>query len=437
MKALYILLFLAAAMFMATASAEIVGQAVSNNGNIAYTATAALGGDVDLEAQDADAHGDDATASQTIDEAEGEQVVAVTGAITAEGDTAMTVAAVQDGEIEDTTQSAEADDGVAEAEQTANVEGEAGFAFTTAEDCMGDSATTEAGFVDGEMTTSQGAAAGELEELDNGEEAAVAYTGVVGTNGDPNTIGTTIEADSGFVATYAEDRFGATAGTYIEAEGGRRSDALIETIQGAEAGESAGVHFTVDHSPFVINTVKGADAFQISHAEGKEIEAGSFAADPDGAASVTEIEVEGGRRSDATLDTFQVAGADLFKTGVYQASSATGRETETITEADNGRSWRQGLKKVVIEGESWGYNGNVVTEQGATTSSFGPFSSVEAFSSSTPGAFTNWDSETTTVFAREHDVDEFDWGVGAGDTLFQAGWVDWDDGIISVPPMGP
>jgi hypothetical protein len=292
-----------------------------------------------------------------------------------------------------------------------------------------------AGFEDGEMSTSQGAAAGELEELDYGEEAAVAYTGVdANENGvmEEGEIGTTIEADSGYVATYATDRFGVTAGTYIAAESGRHSDVLIETIQGAEAGESAGVHFVVENSPFAINTFKGADAFQISHAEGKEIEAGSYAVDEDGASSYTAIEVEGGRFSDAELNTFQIAGADLFKTGVYQASGATGRDAETITVADNDGSWRRGdLKKVIIEGESSGRNGNVVTTQGAVTSSFGPFSFVGGYAYSTPGAFTNWDSETTTVFAAEHDVDHEHAGTGAGDHVFQGGWIDWDDHIVS------
>lgn len=440
MKAWYILLFLAAAMFVATASAEISGHAVVNDGNVAYTATAALGGSVDVQTQEAGAHDGAATASQETS-ASGEQVVAVTGAISSEGDSAVTVAAVQDGGLT-TSQNALADDDYVNAGQNSQLVGEAGIAFTTAEDCMGDSATTVAGFEDGKMSTSQGAEARELPTIQYGGEAAVAYTGRWVDEDDDNKvdegesiIGTTIDADSGYVETYATDRFGITAGTYIAAEGNHftDSDMNIQTIQLAEAGDSAGVHFVVENSPFVINTVKGAESLQISHAKGKEIEAGSYAEDANGASSYTGIETKGGFIKDAELNTFQVAGADLFKTGVLQISEATGRHTETITVADNDGSWWRGdLKKVIIEGESGRFsNGNVVTTQGAATSSVGPFSFVGGFAYSTPGAFTNWDSETTTVFAAEHDVDHEHAGTGAGDHVFQGGWIDWDDHIMS------
>jgi len=298
MKAWYILLFLAVAMLVATASAEITGNVVVSDGNVAWTTASAIGGELDAD-QDTDVSGYDTVSAEQTVSAEGIQATATTGAISSDGDLAVTTAVVQEGSL-DITQNSVADDDYAAASQN--------------------TITVENGGLEGERV---------------------------------------------YAGSYAVDEHGNEAGTEIAAIGSHRADATIQTTQGAEAGEVAGVNPPASinvngHDVITLSTHDGADAKQTSSATGSEIYAGSFASNRDSYAA-TGIAVEGGRRDAASLLTEQLAGADRRTAGALQiVSIADGRETETFTIGANDE---RRDKSVVIIGK-YG-RGQTSTQQGA------------------------------------------------------------------------
>jgi hypothetical protein len=342
MKALYILLFLAAAMFMATASAEITGQAVVNDGNIAWTAAGAIGGSVDAD-QDVDAGHDGVEAQQDV-QAEGIQAFASTGAIGEDGDMAVTTSAVQNGEL-DAQQVSEADD--------------------------------------------HGASAGQY---------------------------TSIEGESAYAATYAQDEDGCEAGVVVEAESNNpHRDATVDVEQGAEAGRTADVDFEVDagRHEIEIETENGAGAYQQNNepnvpvATGSEVFAGAFASNGDSSA-FTGVEVERGE----ITNTYMVAGADDGRhghggsAGVAQITTTDGRETETFTVANNDD---RRDKSVVIIGH-YG-RGETTTTQAAVASDH----EVEAM------AITNAESHHSASFIEAESGHNDREAVAFGDEIFQFG----------------
>lgn len=239
-------------MFMATASAEITGQAVVSNGNVAWTAAGAIGGSVDA-VQDADANYGGVEAEQDV-QAEGTQAFASTGAIGNDGDMAVTTSAVQNGEL-DAQQVSEADGHGANADQYTSIDGESAYAATYAQDEDG----CEAGVVvaaesnnpyrDATVDVEQGAEAGRTADVDFEVEAGPFEVEIETENGagayqqnnEPNVpVATGSEVFAGAFASNGDS----SAFTGVEVERGAITNTFM--VAGADDGRrghggSAGV----------------------------------------------------------------------------------------------------------------------------------------------------------------------------------------------------